>query len=630
MKKLQLILALAIAFTMSTAAQIVPQGKMLPFNGVQKTKLLKSNRLAAPLRADGDVLVTPPETATIETNWVLTGTYINNNGNYYNPNAIEVAFDGSDVYIKGLYVTCPDAWMKGTINGTTATFELGQYMGTYGNYSIYSAGSTDGSTLDNITFEYNESEGVFTLQNYMMENTNTTSFAFFLYTYDVVITKVIPVPTSVLAEPAATSAAVAWTENGNATAWNVRYRMMPEACNLLWDFEDENQLNDWMSIDYDGDDFGWMPVTSGFRTHSGKGVLVSASYDNDSAKALTPDDWLISPSVTLGGKVSFWACGQDSTYCNEVFAVYVAPVDTIKSFDDFIKISDDITTGVDMTEYTFDLSAYQGTGYIAVRHYNVTDQFVLVLDDFTVEVPNGEWPGEWSTIENVTENPYTIDGLTPETDYQVQVQAVADNGKPSEWSAATSFTTLAATPDVYILGEVNDQAWAPNAGLKMTYNEEDNIYTATVTLDGRNSDYNYFSFTTEIAENNDQGGWDYIAPYRFGAVSDGDFEVFDEYLGQPLSLTYEGGQAFKLKKGEYNLTVDLASMKLIIEKIGGPLLGDANDDGFVTISDVTTMTDYLLSGSATPWNAVNADVNQDGEVTIGDVTALIDMLLAGN
>ena len=75
MKKLQLILALAIAFTMSTAAQIVPQGKMLPFNGVQKTKLLKSNRLAAPLRADGDVLVTPPETATIETNWVLTGTY---------------------------------------------------------------------------------------------------------------------------------------------------------------------------------------------------------------------------------------------------------------------------------------------------------------------------------------------------------------------------------------------------------------------------------------------------------------------------------------------------------------------------------------------------------------------------
>ena len=55
--------------------------------------------------------------------------------------------------------------------------------------------------------------------------------------------------------------------------------------------------------------------------------------------------------------------------------------------------------------------------------------------------------------------------------------------------------------------------------------------------------------------------------------------------------------------------------------------GDVDKDGFVTISDVTALIDYLLSGDATPINLAAADVDEDGQVTISDVTALIDMLL---
>lgn len=57
-------------------------------------------------------------------------------------------------------------------------------------------------------------------------------------------------------------------------------------------------------------------------------------------------------------------------------------------------------------------------------------------------------------------------------------------------------------------------------------------------------------------------------------------------------------------------------------------LGDVNDDGVVSIKDVTCLIDYLLGGEPEPFNLDNADVSEDGAVTIKDVTALIDLLLS--
>ena len=58
-------------------------------------------------------------------------------------------------------------------------------------------------------------------------------------------------------------------------------------------------------------------------------------------------------------------------------------------------------------------------------------------------------------------------------------------------------------------------------------------------------------------------------------------------------------------------------------------VGDVNLDGFVKISDVTCMIDYLLGGNVSPFDVGNADMNYDDTVSIGDITALIDYLLSG-
>ncbi len=57
-------------------------------------------------------------------------------------------------------------------------------------------------------------------------------------------------------------------------------------------------------------------------------------------------------------------------------------------------------------------------------------------------------------------------------------------------------------------------------------------------------------------------------------------------------------------------------------------LGDVNEDGFVNIADVTTLIDYLLGGTPSPFNTTAADVDTNGDINVADVTALIDLILA--
>lgn len=55
--------------------------------------------------------------------------------------------------------------------------------------------------------------------------------------------------------------------------------------------------------------------------------------------------------------------------------------------------------------------------------------------------------------------------------------------------------------------------------------------------------------------------------------------------------------------------------------------GDVNDDGLVTIDDVTALINYLLTDDATGLDLDAADMSDDGAVSISDVTSIISYLL---
>ena len=77
----------------------------------------------------------------------------------------------------------------------------------------------------------------------------------------------------------------------------------------------------------------------------------------------------------------------------------------------------------------------------------------------------------------------------------------------------TIMISINAQENLYILGNVGDQQWDPSIGTQMEY--IDGLYM----YEGFFYSNSYFSFTTQLAENSND--WDAIAPFRFGAPSEG-------------------------------------------------------------------------------------------------------------
>ena len=263
---------------------------------------------------------------------------------------------------------------------------------------------------------------------------------------------------------AATSATLNWTSGLNN--FNVKYREVPhgELYNST-DFDDST-MDGWTTIDADGDGYTWVLGSecggiylveggslAGQGHNSSADLVVSGSYTNVTQAALTPDNYLVSPQVTLGGVISFWACGQDASYPAEHFGVAVSTTvnddntafTTIQEWTMTAKGASGTTRSGNRAtgnwyQFTADLSEYSGQGYVAIRHFDCTDQFMLDVDDILIE---GQLPViEWNTV-TTTESTLAITGLTPETEYEWQVQGVNTSctGGTTDWSDVVTFTT---------------------------------------------------------------------------------------------------------------------------------------------------------------------------------------------
>ena len=126
-------------------------------------------------------------------------------------------------------------------------------------------------------------------------------------------------------------------------------------------------------------------------------MMCSGSYDNNTWNAITPDNYLVSPQVTLvnGSTFSFWACAQDAGYPAEHFGVFISDngtsdwtevqswTMTAKNGGNVMSIGRDGATRAQGNWYqkTVDLSAFAGQKYIAIRHFGCNDQFILDVDD---------------------------------------------------------------------------------------------------------------------------------------------------------------------------------------------------------------------------------------------------------
>ena len=255
---------------------------------------------------------------------------------------------------------------------------------------------------------------------------------------------------------------------------------------LTYDFEDGvqgwtilqgttgNSPNNWhhntTHVSYNGTtQHDW----SSFGHNSSSGFMISESYISATTSggtaygAVTPDNYLVSPQIQLGGSISFYAGARNTDYCAEQFSVMVSTTNNT-SPDSFTTVETWVLSlsevGYNSTPYTADLSAYAGqTGYVAIRHWGCNDQWVLCVDDVTIV--EGEEP---------------VTPPTPTTDLLAANVYVRLKGGLSQgiYNETLAVTTGDITSNVSLNGEVYPTLaagcnwWTPTKAMTLEQLEE--------------------------------------------------------------------------------------------------------------------------------------------------------------
>ena len=348
------------------------------------------------------------------------------------------------------------------------------------------------------------------------------------------------------------SATLAW--EGDAVEYEVEYR------EVLSEGFENGVPEGWTSLKGTETSNGWYRTGRG---HSGDYSLVSICHSTNHG-----DDWLISPQVELGGRLSFWkTCAGPNTN----FSIYVSTTGT--DIDDF-ELVETGTASSSWGWFVKSLSSYSGLGYIAIRHNdNLSTARTLYIDDLLYSYPS------WTTLDATTENSIEVSDLTPGKSYHFQVRGTCDTGFTSDWSSAFVFTTESNIVfEDPIVKAACVYAWDANGNGdgELSYAEAAAITDlGTVFQDQGQMHYfnelQYFTGLTEIGEDAFSGCSNLeaitlpsqitnIDYYAFGYCSSlqnitipngvttiGDFAFIESGLTEvnlPPSVTYIGGLAF--------------------------------------------------------------------------------------
>ena len=186
---------------------------------------------------------------------------------------------------------------------------------------------------------------------------------------------------------------------------------------------DDGTFQGWTTIDANNDGYNWVMGSqiggvylasgaslAGSGHNSSADLVCSGSYSNATSSAITPDNYLVSPAKANYTGISFWACAQDASYAAEHYGVAVST--TTATASAFTMVQEWTMTAKDLGamsigrdgqvraqgnwyQKTVDLSAYAGQQiYVAIRHFNCNDQFILNVDDITLGVPQKDATAE--------------------------------------------------------------------------------------------------------------------------------------------------------------------------------------------------------------------------------------------
>lgn len=293
-------------------------------------------------------LVTVPAGATIET-WYATG--INDDGEDI-PSTAKVAFVDSDVYLSGIFSTFPNAWIKGTLEGTTVSFPTVQYIGAYASYNMYAyAASLDEFAgtyvpLDAVTFTYDAMAKTLTMDpdQVLAANAAKDRLYYLEYIKEVFLSANAPV-------------------------------VEPNTVPFTADFSKQADFKKYTVIDNNGDGNTWQWSASRYAHYT-------YSFTNDA------DDYLVVPVEVEAGKnysVTVSASCYMASY-PEKFEVKAGKVGTPEGLTQTV-ISETTLTNTAFMDFDGSFTTDEaGTWYVAIHATSDADKFYLLVAGMSIEL----------------------------------------------------------------------------------------------------------------------------------------------------------------------------------------------------------------------------------------------------
>ena len=170
----------------------------------------------------------------------------------------------------------------------------------------------------------------------------------------------------------------------------------PGETTIWWEesFEDQSTYSNWHIVDNDGDGDYWNIYNEASQAAEGSLWAGSKSWDQ-ALGAITPNNWLFSNpgfEMPANAKISFKV--NDVGGHGEHFEFLIGPMDAMVGTTVYLDMFDTIlaedVSGGSYTEYTVDLSEYEGQQiFVAWRHCDCSDGFYLALDDIKIFTPAG-------------------------------------------------------------------------------------------------------------------------------------------------------------------------------------------------------------------------------------------------
>ena len=304
----------------------------------------------------------------------------------------------------------------------------------------------------------------------------------------------------------------------------------------------ESGLGGWTTVDGDNDGENWFSSTGSdedIDAHGGNSYASSWSYDNVYGDSWNPNNYLISPAITVtsGLNLSYYVIrGCGSSYPDQ-YSLYVSTSATPSDINALTPLITESPSETGWTKKTFSLEDYAGqTVYIVFRHHNSYDMCSIGIDDVTIAeagIPEVMLPGpQTASIGSPLNIGASVVGAQPLT--LTWSSVMASNGDATMYDNGDTLTITYSASGLDTVMLIASNSFGADTATTVV-----NAYCVaptSITTTSSSIDSALFSWTGEAT--------DYEYALMVGSAEPGENDIFTTTDNSVLYDTLQGGVTY--------------------------------------------------------------------------------------